>query len=179
MEFTVASPPIVDDSISWDPNNTQSSLTVVDPQTLEWSKDSPAAWLCAATTARLGKAKYKLEFRVEEIKGYQMGVGFLVFPIDWGFYRYLGAGSNAYSYDPFEGAIVTQTEAIHSNLAKIANSGVITLELDLEGPACTAKFVVDGEDTPVIQLPDDAVVMPAACLLMRGQKVVLHNFTKL
>jgi len=39
-------------------------------------------------------------------------------------------------------------------------------------------FIVDGVETPAVQLPAGAVAIPAACLLKRGQVVTLANFKR-
>jgi len=89
----------------------------------------------------------------------------------------LGAAKNAWSYDAFEGAIVTEEEAIHKDLPKIQSSGTVSVRLDLkEKNQCV--FIVDGMKTPAISLPRGAVVIPAACLLKKGQVVTLANLKR-
>ena len=160
----------------WDPASTQEDLTILnDGRTLAWRRDSVASWLGSQTTARLAGGSYSWDFIIEEIADRQIGVGIMLVPPDWGFFRYLGAGRNAWAYDAYEGAIVTQTKAIYSDLPRIERRGTVSVSLDLENSrSCT--FLVDNEVTPAIQLPDDATVIPAACLLRKGQIVTIANF---
>eukprot|EP00027_Filamoeba_sp_ATCC50430_P002805 CAMPEP_0168546538 /NCGR_PEP_ID=MMETSP0413-20121227/3552_1 /TAXON_ID=136452 /ORGANISM="Filamoeba nolandi, Strain NC-AS-23-1" /LENGTH=120 /DNA_ID=CAMNT_0008576723 /DNA_START=232 /DNA_END=594 /DNA_ORIENTATION=+ len=113
----------------------------------------------------------------------QIGVGFLLdwnIGPDWGFFGYLGSSGTAWSYDPSTGDIVRATESIQGGLPVIKNNkGVITLELFLprDKPGY-AKFIIDGVDTPKVELPEGAVVVPAACLLALNQKVALKNMKR-
>lgn len=90
----------------------------------------------------------------------------------------LGAGKNAWSYDAFEGAIVTKEQAIHSGLPKIRKSGTVSVRVDLKRKN-ESVFIVEGKETPAISLPPGAVVIPAACLLTKGQTVMLANLKQL
>jgi hypothetical protein len=98
-----------------------------------------------------------------------------------GFFGYLGASNSAWSYDPSTGDIVLDTRSIHGGLPKFADGrrGVVSMELNLPRIAeGNARFIVDGTETPVIDLPDGAVILPAACFLKEGQKVTLANFQR-
>ena len=127
---------------------------------------------------RGGALVNRWDFDIESIADHQIGVGILLEPPDWGFFGYLGAGKNAWSYDAFEGAIVTETKAIHSGLPTIRKRGNVTVHLDLKKKN-ECVFVVNGVRTPAISLPRQAVVIPAACLLKKGQVVTLANFGRL
>ena len=164
----------------WDTMHTQKGLTISeDGLTLSWDDNCPGefqpCWLGAQTTARLERRLFAWDFVIDCIADRQIGVGILVAPPDWGFFGYLGAGRNAWAYDAYEGAIVTETKAIHSGLPTIKARGVVAVRLDLRVP-CACSFVVDGRETPLIPLPEGAVVIPAACLLKRGQRVTLRGF---
>lgn len=162
--------------MQWDPANTQEDLTILnDGCTLAWRRDSVASWLASQTTARLAGGSYSWDFIIEDIADRQIGVGIMLDPPDWGFFRYLGAGRNAWSYDAYEGAIVTETEAIYTNLPCFDGRGSVSVHLDLE-ESHTCVFEVGGVATPAIQLPEGCVVIPAACLLKKGQVVTLANF---
>ena len=168
------------ENVQWDSSEASDSLTISnEAKTLEWVSNIQAAWLPAQTKLRLGgSGKVSLDFRIEAIANAQIGVGFLLTPPDWGFFGYLGSSNTAWSYDAWEGAIVTDTQATHEGLPTIKNSGVVTLELNFDGGAPTATFIVDGKPTPSISLPAGSVVIPAGCLCARGQKVTLGNFVK-
>jgi len=148
---------------------------------VEWKKPSPACWLQAPTALRLHSGKFSLDFSVESPVAGQIGAGFLldwnVGP-DWGFFGYLGSSTSSWSYDPSTGDVVYNTRSIRGGLPKFSeHSGVIRIEFLLpRNAAGVATFIVDGEKTPSIDLPDGAVVVPAACLLKKGQKVTLKNF---
>ena len=75
-------------------------------------------------------------------------------------------------------AIVTEEEAIHSGLPRIRKSGTVSMRLDLKRKH-ECVFVVDGKEAPAISLPQGAVVIPAACLLKKGQVVTLANLQRL
>jgi len=165
--------------LRWDEQHTQKPLTISkDGLTLSWDSDSKAAWLGSQTTGRLSDGVFTWDFNIDEIAERQIGVGILLDPPDWGFFGYLGAGKHAWSYDPFEGAIVTETKAIHSKLPKIGKRGTVSVRLDLKTKN-ECVFIVDGKETPAISLPQGAVVIPAACLLKKGQVVTLANLKRL
>jgi hypothetical protein len=167
------SPPLL-----WDRAHTQEPLTISeDGLTLSWDSDKQFAWLGSQTTGRLSGGVFTWDFRINAIAKRQIGVGILVDPPDWGFFGYLGAGKNAWSYDAFEGAIVTETKATHKGLPTIRDKGTVSVRLDLKAKN-ECVFVVDGVETPAIRLPAGAVVIPAACLLKRGQSVTLANFRR-
>jgi hypothetical protein len=162
----------------WDRSHTQEPLTISgDGLTLSWDGDKQFAWLGSQTTGRLSGGVFSWDFRINAIAERQIGVGIMLDPPDWGFFGYLGAGKNAWSYDAFEGAIVTEEEATHKGLPTVRDGGTVSVRLDLkDNYECV--FVVDGVATPAIRLPAGAVVIPAACLLKRGQSVTLANFRR-
>lgn len=165
--------------VEWDRQWTPNELDISDAGlTLAWDTEEQFAWLPAQTTAKLSDGIFFLDFHIDSIVSRQIGVGFLIDPPDWGFYGYLGAGRNAWSYDAFEGAIVTQEAAIYSNLPKIEESGTITMYLDLKREN-KCVFFVNSVETPPIPLPPNSIVIPAACLLKQGQKVTLANFEQI
>jgi hypothetical protein len=164
--------------LRWDEGKTDKFLTITNEgRTLSWVTDRHAAWVGSPTTGRLSGGVFTWDFKIEEIAGRQIGVGILLDPPDWGFFGYLGAGKNAWSYDAFEGAIVTEENAIHSGLPKIAQAGTVSVRLDLKRKH-QCVFVVDGVETPAIPLPPRSVVIPAACLLKKGQVVTLANMER-
>jgi hypothetical protein len=165
--------------LRWDEKHTQKPLTISkDGLRLSWDSDSKAVWLGSQTTGRLSGGVFTWDFKIEEIAERQIGVGILLDPPDWGFFGYLGAGKNAWSYDAFEGAIVTEEKAIHSGLPKIRKSGTVSVRLDLKTKN-ECVFIVDGKGTPAISLPQGAVAIPAACLLKKGQVVTVANLKRL
>ena len=169
-----AQPPL----LRWDRRNTQEPVTISsDGLTLSWETDEQFAWLGSQTTGRLSSGLFTWDFRIDSIAQRQIGVGIMLDPPDWGFFGYLGAGKNAWAYDAFEGAIVTETEAIHKGLPTIRDSGTVSVWLDLKTKN-EFVFIVDGVETPTIRLPAGAVAIPAACLFKRGQVVTLANFRR-
>lgn len=170
----------------WDGDSTQEPLRISNEGTrLSWepppetslqpsSSDRPV-WLVSQTTGRLTAGHFSWDFFIDSLEQRQMGIGILIAPPDWGFFGYLGAGHNAFAYDPYQGAIVTETVAVYSGLPKITSVGTVSIELDLlEQDTCT--FIVNGERTPSIPLPPGCTVIPAACLLEPGQCVSLRGF---
>jgi hypothetical protein len=108
--------------VGWDRHTTQEPLTISDDGlTLSWDREKRLAWLGAQTTGRLSGGVFAWGFRIDSIAGRQIGVGIMLHPPDWGFFRYLGAGKNSWAYDAFEGAIVTETKAIHTGLPTITD----------------------------------------------------------
>jgi hypothetical protein len=165
--------------LRWDGHHTQDPLTISnDGVTLSWDVDSKAVWRGSQTTGKLSNGVFTWDFKIEEIAERQIGIGILLDPPNWGFFGYLGSGKNAWSYDAFEGAIVTEEEATHSGLPKIRKSGIISVRLDVKNKN-ECVFIVDGVETPAISLPRGAVVIPAACLLKKGQVVTLANLKQL
>jgi hypothetical protein len=165
--------------MKWDPEQTQTDLTIsADGLTLSWQNEVQAAWLASQSTARLHSGIYAWDFEIEELADRQIGVGIMLNPPDWGFFRYLGAGKNAWAYDAYKGAIVTETKAIHSELPKISDKGKVSVRLDLLHKY-TCVFTVKGMATPAITLPRGCVVIPAACLLKRGQAVRIASFKQI
>lgn len=152
---------------------------------ISWTDPLNASWLPAPTLLQLHSDVFFIEFSVtRNSRSEQFGVGFLldwtVGP-DWGFFGYLGASSSAWSYDPSSGDIVYETESIKGGLPKFSeNSGTIGMKFDLTaGKSGKAIFFIDGKQADhVIDLPNSAVVVPAACLLRKGQKVEITKFEK-
>ena len=137
----------------WDPEQTKKELTISENgSTLSWQNDSQAIWLASQTTARLKSGIFTWDFEIEELANRQIGVGIMLDPPDWGFFRYLGAGKNAWAYDAYEGAIVTETEAIYSGLPKFTDNGTVSIRLDLLNEH-KCVFSVNGVATPAINLP--------------------------
>jgi hypothetical protein len=168
----------IDPPLTWDKAQTQEPLTIsADGLTLSWDSDKQFAWLASQTTGRLAGGVFAWDFRIDRIAERQIGVGIMLDPPDWGFFGYLGAGRNAWSYDAFEGAIVTETEAMHVGLPTVRDGGTVSVRLDLKAKN-ECVFIVGGVETPTIRLPAGAVVIPAACLLKRGQSVTLVNFRR-
>ena len=164
--------------VMWDRSHTSDPLTIsADGLTLSWIGDDEFAWATSPTTGRLSGGVFAWDFRIDRIAERQIAVGIVLDPPNWGFFGYLGAGRNAWSYDAFEGAIVTETKAIHTQLPTVRDGGTVSVRLDLESKH-ECVFVVGGVDTPAIKLPPDAVVIPAASLLKRGQSVTLANFRR-
>ena len=160
-----------------------------DNKTIEWVSNITYAWLGIETLLNLFDGKYSLDFKIDSMQNYQLGVGFLLVweispgetSCDWGFYGYLGSSESGFSYDPSTGDIVSHTESIAGGLPILKeNKGVVSLELDLpKDKEGEAWFVIDGVKTPSVKLPIGAVVRPAACLLRRNQKITLENFKKI
>jgi hypothetical protein len=162
--------------LRWDAQNTSRELTISnDGLTLSWNTDEQFAWLGAQADARLANGVFRWDFRIDAIAQRQIGAGIMVDPPDWGFFGYLGAGHNAWSYDAFEGAVVTETAAIHAGLPTIKDSGTVTVRLDLKRKH-ECVFIVDGVETPAIALPANSTIVPAGCLLKQRQAVTLANF---
>ena len=144
---------------------------------------TPPAWVPIATRARFHSGAFKWDFIVDEMQRAQIGVGFMLQwdqGLDWGFYGYLGAGQSAWSYDPSTGDVVTQTKSIAGGLPKFADGhgGVVSVRLELpRRDVGRGLFTVDGVESPPIILSEGAVVVPAACLLRKGQRVRLNGFT--
>ncbi|CAF0934466.1 unnamed protein product [Adineta steineri] len=156
-----------------------------DDRTVEWTFPSKVIWFPIQTKAKLHSGKWLLEFHIESMGTWQIGIGFLLdwnIGPDWGFFGYLGSSSSAWAYDPTTGDIVYNTNSIHGNLPRITeNSGVIGLELDLpQTEIGKFTFIIDGVRTPTKQLPNaGAVAIPAVCLLSRKQKVILGKLVRL
>jgi len=157
-----------------------------DGTSVERTTDNQMIWAVPLETEMsLHSGKFSFDFVVENMAAAQIGVGFLLdwetLGVDWGFFGYLGASPSAWSYDPSSGDIVTNTESIVGGLPKFKdNKGVVTLELFLpaDKPG-SAKFIVDGVETPLIKLPNrGSVVVPAVFLLKERQKVSLQNFKR-
>ena len=178
----------------WDREHNRDALTVShDGRTIEWEKgklkgelnrELPPVWVPASTRLHLHSGSYQWDFVVEEMGKAQIGIGFMLLwdvGPDWGFFGYLGSSPTAWAYDPSTGDVVRNTKSIEGNLPRFTNgrSGVVSVQLDLprksEG---LAKFVVDGISSRPLQMPEGAVVLPAACLLKNGQRVTLARFER-
>jgi len=152
-------------------------------KTVEWTGDRSLAWIPVPTLLKLHSGAFSFDFVIENMASRQIGVGFLldwtVGP-NWGFFGYLGSSQSAWSYDPLSGDIVSGTKSIHGGLPKFSGeSGVISVEFRLpKDEPGQATFIVNGTRTPTIKLPEDAVVVPAACLLKKKQRVTLANFER-
>ncbi len=168
--------------VEW--NNKDSLILSNDNQIMEWnSKNGQIAFLPATTALRLHSGKYSLDFNIEEMNSAQIGVGFILLwdngLLDWGFFGYLGAGFYAWSYDPSTGDVINAENSIQGGLPKFENkrSGIITIELNLPRNAeGEGKFIVNGIKSNPIKLPIGAVVVPAATLLRKDQKITISNF---
>lgn len=159
----------------WDPIACQAGLSISRDGTRVTQRwPSIAAWLGVAGAARLHGGLFEWDYLIR-VNHRQLGVGLMVNPPDWGFFGYLGSGANAWAYDPFEGAIVTQTEAIHSNLPRLRWWGVVSVRVDLRtDPGFTLS--VAGKALPRVALPVGATVIPAASFLRWGQSVRMTRF---
>lgn len=176
----------------WNSAHNADHLTVSNNgQTIEWaprdlgSEELDLAWVPASTHLQLHSGRFRWDFVVDEMASRQIGVGFMLLwnlGPDWGFYGYLGASPTAWSYDPTTGDVVCATESIQGGLPKFerGGSGVVSVELnvprDEEGEG---KFIVDGTESRPIPLPSGAVVLPAACLLEKKQRITLARFKRL
>jgi len=176
----------------WDSNHNDHLLVFSkDEQTVEWIPNNPkfkgkyaAAYVPALTRSQLHSGRYSWDFVIEEMAHAQIGIGFMLqwdIGPDWGFFGYLGASTSAWSYDPSSGDIVNNTKSIKGGLPKFEDGrqGVVTVRLNLPREAKgEAQFIVNGVDTPLIELPESSVIIPAACLLKETQKVTLTNFER-
>lgn len=171
--------------VEWDIEHNKDSLIFSNGnQTMEWNpKNGQISFLPSTTALHLHSGKYTLDFNVEEMNSAQIGVGFMLLwdngLLDWGFFGYLGAGFYAWSYDPSTGDVVNAENSIQGGLPKFENkrSGIITIELNLPRNAeGEGKFIVNGIESNPIKLPIGAVVVPAATLLRKDQKITISNF---
>jgi len=153
-----------------------------DGLTLSWERDSDSKyqpiWLGSQTTARLSDGVFAWDFIINAVASRQIGVGLMLEPPNWGFFGYLGASDTAWSYDAYEGAVVTATEAIQSGLPTISTSGMVSVYLDLKH-TYEFKFIVDGTDSALVSLPRGSTVIPAGCLLRKGQIVTLSRLRRI
>jgi len=178
-------------SCAWNREHNAELLDVSpDGQTISWpprkpqytGRIYPPAWVPASTTMRLHSGAFRWDFVVEEMAERQIGIGFMVLwdvGPDWGFFGYLGASPTAWSYDPSSGDVVRNTKSIHGGLPRFVDGrqGIVTVELDLPRSAPgRAHFLVNGVRAPTVDLPEGAVVLPAACLLKEGQRVRLAGY---
>jgi len=169
--------------MKWDEQHKSSALSVDEEGTsLEWKSNHELSWVSALTTARLScglqqsSTSFNVEFRIDNNANTHIGIGFVLDPPDFGDFGYLGASKTSWSFDSWEGAIINGTEYIHERLPLVKNGGYVTLRLDLRrGEGSKATFLVGGISTPAIPLPQNAVVIPAACFLNKSQKITLTN----
>jgi len=173
--------------IEWNTEHNKDSLIFSNEnQTVKWNpKNGQKAFLPTTTSLHLHSGKFTLDFNIEEINSAQIGVGFMLLwdngLLDWGFFGYLGAGFYAWSYDPSTGDVVNAENSIQGDLPKFENkhSGIITVELNLPRNAKgEGKFIINGVESNPIKLPIGAVVVPAATLLKKEQKITIANFKK-
>lgn len=176
----------------WNREHNAHLLTVSqDGRTIEWEKGKrkaegklPPAWVPASTRLHLHSGSYRWDFLVENMGHAQIGIGFMLLwdvGPDWGFFGYLGSSPTAWSYDPSTGDVVLDTKSIEGHLPTFTNGkiGVVSVQLDLpRSKEGSAKFLVDGVSSRPIQLPEGAVILPAACLLKEGQRVTLARFER-
>lgn len=171
--------------VEWNIEHNKDSLIFSNNnQTMEWNpKNGQTAFLPATTTLHLHSGKFTLDFNIEEMNSSQIGVGFMLLwdngLLDWGFFGYLGAGFYAWSYDPSMGDVVNAENSIQGGLPKFENkrSGIVTIELNLPRNAeGEGKFIVNGVESNYIKLPIGAVIVPAATLLKKEQKITIANF---
>lgn len=176
----------------WNREHNATLLTVSqDGREVEWEKGKrkylgglPPAWVPASTRLCLHSGSYKWDFVVEKMGKAQIGLGFMLLwnlGPDWGFFGYLGASPTAWAFDPSTGDVILNTKSIEGNLPRFTNGkgGVVSVQLDLprrtEG---SARFLVDGVASRRLQMPEGAVVLPAACFLKEGQRVTLAGFER-
>jgi hypothetical protein len=176
-------------AFEWDAEHNADTLSVSNSgRTIEWGPRKPEyegmyppAWVPAQTRARLHSGRFQWDFVVEEMAEGQIGIGFMLLwdlGPDWGFFGYLGASSTAWAYDLSTGDVVCDTRSIEGGLPTSADghTGIVTVHLELPRQARgKARFSVDGVDTRSIELPEGAVILPAACLLRESQKVTLSG----
>lgn len=192
----------VDNSqLHWNTNQTTDSLSITDnEQKVHWTQDIEAAWMGTQCLPILKNGIFEWEFEIGPLQNHQIGVGLMVYPPNWGFFGYLGAGANAWSYDPSTGDIVTETESMKGNLPTIdkENGGIIKVILDLKTNN-TFQFVVDGKETEPVSITtwsaeyaselkkrqdfdpshidiDHPSIVVAASLLARNQWIKIRNF---
>lgn len=178
-------------TFEWDADHNGDLLTISNEgRTIGWGPRKPEyagqfyppSWVPASTRARLHSGRFRWDFSIDELAGAQLGVGFLLLwnvGPDWGFYGYLGSSTTAWAYDPSTGDVVNATESIQGGLPKLAagQTGVVSVRLNLPRMAHgTAWFSVGGTESRPIELPEGAVVLPAACFLSESQQVSLSGF---
>jgi hypothetical protein len=178
-------------SFEWDSSRNADLLTVSNGgQTIEWGprkpeytgKYYPPAWVPASTRSHLHSGRFIWDFVIDELANAQLGLGFMLLwnlGPDWGFFGYLGASTTAWAYDPSSGDVVTNTASIQGGLPKVSDgrSGTVTVRIELPREAAgTAWFSMDGRESRPMDLPEGAVVLPAACFLRESQKVSLASF---
>lgn len=177
----------------WDAEHNSEQLTVhSDGRTIEWDqrKSTKARllpqWVPASTRLFLHSGEFSLDFRIDNMAGGQMGVGFLLqvtdgveVGCDWGSFGYLGSSCTAWAYDPSTGDLVTGTRSIEGDLPQCTEDNGHTIRLTVTVPrhrSGFARFTIGGVDSHAIALPAGAVIVPAACLMSPGQRVTLMSF---
>jgi len=181
-------------SFEWNAKHNADLLTVSrGGMTIEWGSRKwghtghyPPAWVPASTRAHLHSGTFRWDFVVDVLAKRQIGIGFMLMwhddkhtGPDWGFFGYLGASPSAWAYDPRSGDVVVNTASIEGGLPKFEETGTVSVVLELPRTAAgSARFEVDGRTSKNIALPEEAVVLPAACLLKESQRVTLANFTR-
>jgi hypothetical protein len=148
-----------------------------DRKTVAWTKDMQLAWVPCAVDSLFDR-DFSLTFGIQSGVDEQIGVGFGLVPLDWGFYGYLGASHTAWAYDPSSGDIVCATKEFKSGLPTLPSGvGFITLSCKLTNRnQCSAQFLVNGQPTEPFPLPSNSIVQPAVCVLRKNQRVTLKNF---
>lgn len=181
--------------LCWDSGHNGDRLTVTgDGLTIEWddsrnkTDERTPCWVPASTRLFLHSGQFSLDFRIDEMAEHQIGVGFMLQLTDgvnvggdWGFFGYLGSSNTAWAYDPSTGDVVTATESIEGGLPRIENghSGVVRMLVRVpRHESGFVRFMINGHESRPISLPVDAVILPAACFLKKGQKVTLSNFLR-
>lgn len=152
-----------------------------DGKSIAWTEEGSFAWLPCPTKSLFDR-DFRIEFDIVSQPAEQVGVGFALAPLDLGFYGYLGASDTSFAYDPSSGDIVSATAELRSGLAKLPTGcGTIGLHCKLtDRKKCSAQFLVNGVPASgPIELPPESIVQPAVCLLRRGQRVNLKNFSLL
>lgn len=144
---------------------------------------APRIWVPVQSLARFHSGDFSWEFQVEHIGDAQIGIGFMLdwtIGPDWGFYGYLGSSSSAWAYDPTSGDVVIDTRSIEGGLPVFSSGqGLVRVEAHLPRErAGLVRFVIEGRNSQAIELPEGAVLVPAACFLGLGQTVILQNLSR-
>lgn len=156
-------------------------------KTMHWNpKAENATFLPATTSLHLHSWEYLLDFKIEKMWNRQIAVGFMLLWDNWlldrGLYWYLWAWWSAWAYDPSTGDVVSATQSIQWWLPKFEDwdSWTITIELNIPRDwEWTGRFIVNGIKSWLIRLPIWSVIVPAACLLKKEQKITIENFKKI
>lgn len=149
--------------LKWDKDSSSDDITISDDgSTIKWpgNLDSGVIWYPCQAMPILHNGRFEIEFEFSKFHDRQIGIGLMVYPPNWGFYGYLGAGYNAWSYDPTTGDIVTQTESIKGNLPKWIdginddeNERRITLDVNVKhNTKHYFQFIVQNKETGKIDI---------------------------